>query len=338
MSDSASSSGICGRIGQLREELHGPRGKAAFAAQLGISPSTYNYYEGGRVPPAEVLVRIADAAGVDLRWLLTGEVSPAAVPADHPAVQRIVRVLAESPEAAEPLTAFVELLAESLAWPAKDKPAEVATEAPAASQDHAPGTAEPPLPGPAAGLAQPPAEPKRDWIPLLGRSAAGMPQFWDDRDQAAGVTALAELVERHARRAGRRVRSAVADDETSGTASAAQIITLSAPDADNVAEFIVAGTMKQRYPDAFAVRIDGDSMVPEIRHGDVVICSGSVGPADGRPALVQLVDQVGVTCKIYRSAGRTVHLVPVNEQYPPQAFPAEQVVWARRVLARVRAS
>ena len=108
------------------------------------------------------------------------------------------------------------------------------------------------------------------------------------------------------------------------------------PDAENVAEFVVAGSLKRRFSDAFAVRIDGDSMAPEIRHGDVVICSASGEAAEGRAALVQLDGQIGVTCKILRHQGDTVHLVPVSEQYPPQAFPAESVRWARRVLARVR--
>ena len=36
--------------------------------------------------------------------------------------------------------------------------------------------------------------------------------------------------------------------------------------------------------------------------------------------------------------GDTVHLIPINEQYAPQSFPNGDVVWARRVLARIRPS
>jgi len=110
---------ICRRIAALRRRLHGDRGKSRFAEQLGISPSTYNYYEARRVPPAGVLVRIADAAGVDIRWLLTGEDAEPSVSADHPAVRRIAVLLAEHPSAAAPLVAFVDILAASLAWPSK---------------------------------------------------------------------------------------------------------------------------------------------------------------------------------------------------------------------------
>lgn len=310
MADRSPTPEICLRIAKVRLELHGPRGKAAFAKSLGISPSTYSYYEAGRVPPAEVLVRIADRSGVDLRWLLTGQASSPAVPSDHPAVRRIARLLADHPRTAEPLAAFVDLLAASMAWP--DKQA-----------------------APAARPAGEPADPQRDWIPILGRSAAAVPAFWSEGD-GDGVTALAELVRRHAGSAAREVTAAAAADDAGRPAGDAQIISLSAPDAEGASEFVVAGTLKRRCPDAFAVRIDGDSMAPDIRHGDVVICSASQGPAEGKAALVQLDGQIGVTCKIYRQSARAVHLVPINDQYPPQAFDAEQVVWARRVLARVR--
>ncbi len=66
-------SGICDRIRSARETVFGPRGRAAFARALGLSPSTYIYYEKGRVPPAEVLARAAELAGVQLQWLITGQ-------------------------------------------------------------------------------------------------------------------------------------------------------------------------------------------------------------------------------------------------------------------------
>jgi len=322
MSANPPSPEICRRIAEIRRELYGNRGKASFCKRLGISPSTYNYYETARVPPADLLVRIADVAGVDLRWLLTGQSSGATVAADHPAVARIVKLLAAHPNAAEPLAAFVDLLAATFEWPAKDER----------------------LPGAGAEKTSPrgrtgperTARRRRDWIPLLGRSAAGVPQFWANEEGGAGVTRLAEIVERHARRRARQVRPAQATDETGKVAEPIQIVTLTAPDADNIAEFIAAAGLKRKYPDAFAVRIDGDSMAPEIRHGDIVICSPSVPPADGHAAVVQLRGQIGVTCKIFRREGEAVHLVPINEQHPPQAYPARELVWAQRVLARIR--
>jgi len=273
------------------------------------------------VPPADLLVRIADAGGVDLRWLLTGRAHDPAVPAGHPAVGRIATLLADRPGAAAPLTAFVDLLAESLSWPAK----------PAAAGG--PGGAA----GAAAGAVADAHDARRDWIPILGRSAAGVPRFWADADDARGVTTLTDLIARHAD-AARDVRPAVAADAEGRGDRVAQLITLRGPDDAGVAEFVAAADIKRAHGDAFAVRIDGDSMAPEILHGDVVVCSPSADAADGRAAVVQLEGQIGVTCKLFRRAGETVHLVPVNERYAPQSFPAEALVWALRVLARVRAT
>ena len=44
-----------------------------FAALLHLSPSTYNYYEKGRIPPVDVLDRAARVTGVPLLWLIRGE-------------------------------------------------------------------------------------------------------------------------------------------------------------------------------------------------------------------------------------------------------------------------
>ncbi len=329
MAKSSTDQGICKRIGQIRRDLHGKRGKASFAKQLGISASTYNYYEAARVPPADLLVRIADAGEVDLRWLLTGQAAQPAVPAGHPAVARIAALLADRPDATAPLTAFVDLLAESLKWPGKG-------EAGASRPTVAPAPPTGPAPPPAEGAGATADVSRESWIPILGRSAAGVPQFWSDADDGRGVTTLGELIARVAHSAPRDIRPAVAADAAGRGEGVAQLITLRKPDDANVAEFVIAGRLKADHPDAFAVRIDGDSMAPEILHGDVVVCSPSAAAADGRAAVVQLDGQIGVTCKLFRRAGETVHLACVNEQYPPQSVPATALIWALRVLARIR--
>jgi len=315
--------GICRRIAQLRLEVAGPRGKSAFAKQLGLSPSTYDYYESSRVPPAPVLVRIAEVAAVDLGWLLTGK--PAAGGAgsvEHPVLQRAAALLERHPDAAGALGAFLEVLAGAMEFPGG-----LRGQQPAAA---------PPQDRPPAGAADPD---RSSWIPILGRSAAGVPQFWDSRDAAAGITTLGELVARHARRAARSARPAVAEMASGldgAPAETVQVIALSAPDGSEACEFISAGGLRARHPDAFAVRIDGESMAPDIRHGDVVVLSPTAPASQGRPCVVQLRGQIGVTCKLYRREGDTVHLVAVNEQFPPVSVPTGEVVWALRVLARVR--
>jgi transcriptional regulator with XRE-family HTH domain len=301
---------ICQRIGQVRLEVAGPRGKSAFAKKLGLSPSTYIYYETSRVPPADVLVGIADVAAVDLRWLLTGQrAGEPRVPADHPVLQRAARLLADRPNAAAPLAAFLEILAASLTFPPRE-PTEAAAP-------------------PAGDL----GEESTSWIPVLGRSAAGIVQFWSAEDSSAGLTTLNDLIARHAR-AEHSARDARGRGEQTGEFPV-QLVTLTSP-AEDVAEFVATAGLKAVYPNAFAVRIDGESMAPDIRHGDLVIVSPSAQAVDGKAAVVQLRNQIGVTCKLFRREGGRVHLVPVNEQFAPQSYAAETLAWALRVLARVR--
>lgn len=174
------------------------------------------------------------------------------------------------------------------------------------------------------------------WVPVLGRTAAGVAHFWRKGEQAAAETTLDELIRRQS--AGEaEVQSATVAGAEGGEESPVQIITLSAPDANDVVQFVGAPRIKARWPDAFALRVDGDSMAPDIRHGDLVVLSPSADAAEGRPAVVQLEGQIGVTCKLFRRDGDAVHLVPISDRYDVATFPAERVGWALRVLARVRA-
>jgi hypothetical protein len=163
-----------------------------------------------------------------------------------------------------------------------------------------------------------------------------VPHFWAEGEGAEGLTTLEQLVARHAAVAQRSVRPASAAPADGGEESSVQIITLASPGAGEVVEFVSAPQIKARCPDAFALRIDGDSMAPDIRHGDLVILSPSVPAAEGRAAVVQLDGQIGVTCKLFRRVGGVVHLVPVSDRHEIASFPTEQMVWALRVLARVR--
>ena len=64
---------ICTRLMDLRIAAAGRRGQSRFAAALGLAPSTYNYYEKGRVPPVHVLDLAARISGAPLIWLIRGE-------------------------------------------------------------------------------------------------------------------------------------------------------------------------------------------------------------------------------------------------------------------------
>jgi len=311
---------ISSRIAQVRLEVAGPRGKSKFAKQLGLSLSTYDYYEGSRVPSADILLRIAQVAQVDLNWLLTGESRVDSVQLDNPVLQRAAAMLSDKPNAAAPLAAFLEILTESMNFPDS-------------------GSVEPNEPRETDATRIETAEvssgdPAESWIPILGRSAAGLPQFWSDCDESAGLTTLDDLIRRNASNPDRQVRVAMAATESDQTA--VELITLNEPDGAGVVAFVSAAGMKFMYPDAFALRIDGDSMRPDIRHGDLVILSPSVPACDGKAAVVQLDSQIGVTCKLFRRDGSTIHLVPINDELPVQTYDDADLVWALRVLARVR--
>ena len=169
-------------------------------------------------------------------------------------------------------------------------------------------------------------------IPILGRSAAGVPQFWSGSD--GGATHLADLIAQYSGRPIQTVQAGAIDGD--GDEKAVQIVTLRDVGEDGVAQFLRADAVASRHPDAFALRIDGDSMSPEIVHGDLVVLSPSAQAVDGQPAVVQLTDQIGVTCKLYRREGDTVHLVAINEQIPPIIIPAATITWALRLLAHIR--
>jgi phage repressor protein C with HTH and peptisase S24 domain len=326
---------ICSRIAGIRMEFVGPRGKSSFAKQLGISPSTYDSYESSRTPPADVLVKIADLAGVDLRWLLTGDEpgpeNTSQVPTSHPAVRRAAELLSHHGEAARPLAAFLDILAATMRFP--QKPGEPAKPAGVVS------TASPETPVPRTGPCQPAGS---DLIPVLGRSAAGIPCFWASQTDAAGMTTLGELVERHLENLPSQAMRLPAvqsspEDSCPDPTQPVQLIRLPEPVGESgPTEYIQASAVKEQYPDAFAVWIDGDSMSPEIRHGDLVLLSPSAQAQAGRSAVIQLAGAIGVTCKLYHPAGDMVHLVPINEQFPPTTARAEQVQWSLRVLARIR--
>ena len=324
MAPTQDDAGLSERLVRLRESVFGPRGRAAFARALGVSPSTYNYYEKGRQPPADLLARAAEVTGADLAWLLTGRGEPFPETADergdttlsHPAreaVARFVRTLGGAPSPS--VRAAVEALVR-----------DVEAAAPAGGR-----------------LWQPSAfAPGADTVPILGRTAAGLPADWDawfaGESQADVLEALLARVE--AGEAHRRAASLAAPDpQVASTAPAdptAEIIQLSVPTAEGVAEFLRLPGLGRVEAGTFALRVDGDSMAPRIHDGDIVVARRDAAPRQGHTAVVRLRGHIGVTVKLWRTEGDRVHLVPINEAYDPGVFPRDVVLWACRVLWLMR--
>jgi transcriptional regulator with XRE-family HTH domain len=318
---------IIERIRHLREQLSGSRGKSNFARALGISASTYNYYENNRIPPLEILLKISEVTGADLNWLLTGrktlktlisEPGKFAFGPNSSLLRKLDDLLNENPELAEPISAFIELLCEK-----KGVEKEFYSE-------------------------MPPAKPARPgWIPVLGRTAAGMIHFWDKEvlpQPKQAVTELDELVKKHIGKA----IIASADGTVSIDLQArplvdglkrrqANLIQVSGQERDGIVEFVQCEEIFKLFPDSFALHIDGDSMSPRINDGDIVILSPSVPAAQGQIGIARLANQIGVTCKLIRSTEQAVHLIPINERYETKVVAKKDLLWALAVLCHISA-
>jgi SOS-response transcriptional repressor LexA len=317
---------IIERVRVLRQQYAGNRGRSKFARLLGISPSTYSYYENSRVPPIELLLKICDVTGADLNWLLTGRITEEKLEPlakteftaglNTSLLRKLDNLLAEKPNLAEPVSAFIELLCEKKGLESKTgsefKP----------SRANRPG-----------------------WIPVLGRTAAGMVHFWEQTflpEPSQAVTELNELVKRHIGKAivGSADGTVLIDLQARALLDGlkrqqANLVQVAGKDAEQIVEFVECEEIIELFPDSFALRIDGDSMSPRINDGDIVILSPSVPAAEGQVGVAHVANQIGVTCKFIRTTDEEVHLIPINERYETRVVAKKDLLWALAVLCHI---
>jgi len=305
------------RIKQVRIQHSGDRGKSRFARELGISPSTYNYYENNRIPPVDVLIKIAKLTGVDLQWLLTGEYAkqPQFSNENQPLMAKIDNILKNSPDLAEAIYAFVELLGQKKGLES--------------SLDYK--TDKTKRPG---------------WIPVLGRTAAGIVHCWNEEilpESEKAVTELDNLVKEHsgkeilASKYGNISIDLQAKNLVDGiNNNRVNLIQVSGEKDQQIVEFVQCSEIYNLFPDTFALHIDGDSMAPRINDGDIVLLSPSVPAPQGHIAIARIANQIGVTCKLIRSTESDVHLIAINEKYESKVIPKKELLWALAVLCHLR--
>jgi transcriptional regulator with XRE-family HTH domain len=308
---------IIERIKLLRTQNSGIRGKSKFARALGISPSTYSYYEHDRVPPIAVLLKISEVTGADLDWLLTGRKMEKtfAFGPNKALLGQLDDLLTNSPELAEPVLAFVELLCEKKGI--QKELSEVKS-------------AKAVRPG---------------WIPVLGRTAAGIVHFWDQKflpEPEQAITQLDELVRKHT---GKTILGSVGGTVAIDLRAQAlvdgmknrqvNLIQVGGTEHEQIVEFVQCEDIHKLFPDSFALQIDGDSMSPRINDGDIVILSPSVPAAQGQIGIARLANQIGVTCKLIRTTETEVHLIPINEKYETKVVAKKDLLWALAVLCHV---
>ena len=306
------------RVRDLRKQYAGGRGKSKFARALGISASTYSYYENSRVPSIEILLKICEVTGADLEWLITGQSTEKRFPSgpNIGLLHKLDDLLTDNPELAEPVLAFIELLCEK-----KGIEKEFQSRVQLAGPEH---------PG---------------WIPVLGRTAAGMVHFWDQTflpEPKQAVTELDDLVQKHI---GKAIIGSV-DGKVSVDLQAralvdsvkrqeVNLIQISGQEPEQIVEFVQCEEIHKLFPDSFALQVDGDSMSPRINDGDIVILSPSVPAAQGQIGIARISNQIGVTCKLIRTTEQGVHLIPINERYETKVVDKNVLLWALAVLCHI---
>ena len=91
-------------------------------------------------------------------------------------------------------------------------------------------------------------------------------------------------------------------------------------------------------PDAFAARVQGDSMAPKYAQGDIVIFSPAAEPRNGDDCFVRFEDGHTTFKRAFFEEDETgrgvIRLQPRNEKYRPQVVPAEEVSGLYRAVYR----
>lgn len=92
-----------------------------------------------------------------------------------------------------------------------------------------------------------------------------------------------------------------------------------------------------RTPGAFGIEVEGDSMLPEFRHGDVVVVMPEVEPRNHGPVVAKLRDD-GVVLKIYTRSreGDAITLTSTNPAYAPIIYRPEDFHWIYPVHSTTR--
>ena len=304
---------LCERLAAVRRKHFGERGKARFARELGIGATTYQHYEIDRVPPVDLLIRVAELTGTSLDWLLRGDgsidQSSAGTVPTHPVVARVKELVDRRPDLVQGVSGFLDILDG------------VASKLPKTRFTRAPQSTE-----------------SSRLIPVVGSTAAGPARFWKNVGMPGGASVdinehMEQLLAQHDARVSSVGEVAVSGVEVSEMAS---LVQLSRPDDLGFVEFLDCSALKLRHPRAIAWRIDGDSMSPRYDDGDLVVVSPDQSAVEGYPCVAHQVGQIGANCKIYNRSGDEVVLIPLKESSQPQRIQAHEIVWAYRVLFSVR--
>lgn len=93
-------------------------------------------------------------------------------------------------------------------------------------------------------------------------------------------------------------------------------------------------------PDAFAMRLAGDAMLPQHHDGELAILYPNSLPHTGNRVVARLSDSLGgdVLFRVYSTAdhGHSIVLSSLNPLYPPVTLSREEIAWIHPVATTVR--
>lgn len=93
-------------------------------------------------------------------------------------------------------------------------------------------------------------------------------------------------------------------------------------------------------PDAFALRLAGDAMLPQHHDGELAILYPNSLPHTGNRVVARLSDSLGgdILFRIYSTAdhGHSIVLSSLNPLYPPVTLSREEIAWIHPVATTVR--
>ncbi|GJE53584.1 MULTISPECIES: S24 family peptidase [Methylobacterium] len=83
---------------------------------------------------------------------------------------------------------------------------------------------------------------------------------------------------------------------------------------------------------AFALEVQGDSMAPLYRDGDVLIVSPTASVRKGDRVVVRLSSGEVLAKELRRRTARTVELASLNPEHEDRAVPVAEIAWMVRVM------
>jgi len=89
-------------------------------------------------------------------------------------------------------------------------------------------------------------------------------------------------------------------------------------------------------PQAFATYVSGDSMEPRYNDGDIVVFAPNTSPESGDDCFVRFIEDRGTTFKrFYQDDNDTIRLQPINNAYPAQSYPKDDITGLWPAVYRV---